>query len=103
MKSLLWVIPAILFSYANASAKIVDRVVAQVNTDIITMSQLNRETEVYRKELESKYSGPQLEQWIQKNRFTVKGEPVWARYNPPFTLWFMRRNEILIPITSTGN
>jgi len=66
MKSLLWVIPAILFSYANASAKIVDRVVAQVNTDIITMSQLNRETEVYRKELESKYSGPQLEQWIQK-------------------------------------
>ena len=44
-----------------------------------------------------------LEQWIQKNRFTVGGEPVWARYNPPFTLWFMRRNEILIPITSTGN
>ena len=44
-----------------------------------------------------------LEQWIQKNRFTVNGEPVWARYNPPFTLWFMRRNEILIPITSTGN
>lgn len=23
------------------------------------------------------------------------GEPVWARYNPPFTPWFMRRNEIL--------
>jgi hypothetical protein len=44
-----------------------------------------------------------LEQWIQKNRFTIKGEPVWARYNPPFTLWFMRRNEILIPITSAGD
>jgi hypothetical protein len=23
------------------------------------------------------------------------GEPTWARYNPPFTPWFMRRNEIL--------
>ncbi len=23
------------------------------------------------------------------------GEPVWARYNSPFTPWFMRRNEIL--------
>jgi hypothetical protein len=28
----------------------------------------------------------------------VSGEPVFARYNPPFTLWFLRRNEILIPV-----
>ncbi len=41
-----------------------------------------------------------LEAWIRENRFTVVGEPVWARYNPPFTLWFMRRNEILIPVSS---
>jgi hypothetical protein len=26
------------------------------------------------------------------------GEPVWARYDPPFKPWFMRRNEILIPV-----
>ena len=39
-----------------------------------------------------------LEKWIKDNRFTVAGDPVWARYNPPFTLWFMRRNEILIPL-----
>jgi effector-binding domain-containing protein len=41
-----------------------------------------------------------LEIWIRENRLTVVGEPVWARYNPPFTLWFMRRNEILIPVAS---
>ncbi len=23
------------------------------------------------------------------------GHPIWARYNPPFTPWFLRRNEIL--------
>ena len=41
-----------------------------------------------------------LEKWIKENRFTVTGEPVWARYNAPFTPWFMRRNEILIPVTA---
>jgi hypothetical protein len=41
-----------------------------------------------------------LEKWIKDNRYTVTGEPVWARYNPPFTLWFMRRNEILIPVNA---
>lgn len=25
-----------------------------------------------------------LEAWIKKNRFSVVGEPIWARYNPPF-------------------
>lgn len=39
-----------------------------------------------------------LENWLRENKLTAVGEPVWARYNPPFTLWFMRRNEILIPV-----
>jgi effector-binding domain-containing protein len=41
-----------------------------------------------------------LESWIEKNGFRVQGEPVWARYNSPFTPWFLRRNEILIPVDS---
>lgn len=39
-----------------------------------------------------------LETWLRANNLTAAGEPVWARYNPPFTLWFLRRNEILIPV-----
>lgn len=39
-----------------------------------------------------------LEGWIQKEGLAVIGPPVWARYNAPFVPWFMRRNEILMPI-----
>lgn len=41
-----------------------------------------------------------LEKWIEENNLKIIGEPVWARYNPPFTPWFLRRNEILIPIAA---
>jgi hypothetical protein len=40
----------------------------------------------------------ELESWIQERGFTIVGDPIWARYNSPFTPWFLRRNEILIPI-----
>jgi hypothetical protein len=39
-----------------------------------------------------------LDAWIKKEGLTVNGESIWARYNAPFTPWFMRRNEILIPV-----
>lgn len=39
-----------------------------------------------------------LHVWIEQNGLKRAGEPIWARYNPPFTPWFMRRNEILIPL-----
>jgi len=39
-----------------------------------------------------------LEAWIEANGYNIGGIPVWARYNPPFMPWFLRRNEILIPI-----
>ena len=40
----------------------------------------------------------ELESWIRDRGLTIVGDPIWARYNPPFTPWFLRRNEILIPI-----
>ena len=47
-------------------AKIVDRIVAQVNDDIITLSDLNREMQTVRQELATKYAGDQLEQEVKK-------------------------------------
>jgi hypothetical protein len=39
-----------------------------------------------------------LMDWISAKGWDMIGAPVWARYNPPFVPWFMRRNEILIPV-----
>ncbi|HJV65692.1 MAG TPA: heme-binding protein [Geomonas sp.] len=41
----------------------------------------------------------ELEAWLKETGLKAVGEPVWARYNPPFTPWFLRRNEILIPVS----
>ena len=47
----------------------------------------------YREHLE------ELQTWIGQKQLTVAGDPVWSRYDPPFKPWFMRRNEILIPVS----
>ena len=36
--------------------------------------------------------------WVEAQGLAVSGEPVFARYNGPFSPWFMRRNEILLPV-----
>lgn len=33
---------------------------------------------------------------LEQHGFQPVGEPVWARYDPPFKPWFMRRNEVLV-------
>ena len=39
-----------------------------------------------------------LEAWIAERGWQTAGEPVLARYDPPFKPWFLRRNEVLIPL-----
>lgn len=39
-----------------------------------------------------------LEQWMRGRGLVAAGEPVWARYDPPFMPWFLRTNEVLVPI-----
>ncbi|UCG79118.1 MAG: heme-binding protein [Nitrospirota bacterium] len=38
--------------------------------------------------------------WMKEKGYEQVGEPVYARYNPPFTPWFLRRNEVLIPVNN---
>lgn len=40
----------------------------------------------------------EFDAWLAKKGYTVIGDFIWARYNAPFTPWFLRRNEILVPV-----
>ena len=42
----------------------------------------------------------QLRATLAANGLQPKGEPVYSRYNAPFTPWFMRRNEIWLYLAS---
>jgi len=34
--------------------------------------------------------------WISSRGFKAEGSPIFAYYDPPWTLWFLRRNEVLV-------
>lgn len=39
-----------------------------------------------------------LSQFVKVQHLQVSGAPSLAQYDPPWTLWFMRRNEVMIPV-----
>jgi hypothetical protein len=39
-----------------------------------------------------------LREFIRRKGLKIVGPPIFARYNSPFMLWFLRRNEVLIPV-----
>jgi hypothetical protein len=39
-----------------------------------------------------------LQALLKQKNLEPAGEPIFARYNPPFMPWFLRRNEVLIPV-----
>jgi hypothetical protein len=39
-----------------------------------------------------------LEEFIRNKGLKITGEAIFARYDPPFQLSFLRRNEVLIPV-----
>jgi effector-binding domain-containing protein len=39
-----------------------------------------------------------LEEFIEKRGLRVTGQDIFARYDPPFQLWFLRRNEVLFEV-----
>ena len=39
-----------------------------------------------------------LIQLLAQSQYSVCGEVMWARHNAPFTPWFLKKNEVLIPV-----
>jgi hypothetical protein len=39
-----------------------------------------------------------LKELVQQRGLNIASEPIFARYNPPFMPWFLRRNEVLIQV-----
>lgn len=39
---------------------------------------------------------------VAREGLVTVGEPRFARYNPPFTPWFLRRNEVLVDVVTGG-
>jgi len=40
----------------------------------------------------------QLRKWVEAQGLEQIGEPIFARHNAPYVPWFLRRNEVLIPV-----
>ena len=40
---------------------------------------------------------------LNKNGVKIIGKPLFARYNSPFSLWFLRRNEVLVEVSRQIN
>jgi hypothetical protein len=65
------------------------RQIPAVKKAVISFSGFYNDQKVSEKTLE-------LEQWMRSRSLQGSGAPNFARYNPPWTLPFMRRNEIMI-------
>lgn len=51
-------------------------------------------------EADIKNKTQELTLWITEKKLMTDGQVTLARYDPPWTLWFMRRNELLIPLAA---
>ena len=67
------------------------RQIPAVRRAVITFSGFYNSQKVAEKTVE-------LEGWMKTKNLQAAGTPKFARYNPPWTLPFLRRNEIMIDV-----
>ena len=75
------------------NAKVQLRQIPAVKRAVIQFSGFYNSQKVAGKTLE-------LEEWIKSRNLQSTGSPKFARYNPPWTLPFMRRNEVMFDIAN---
>ena len=73
------------------NSKVQIRQIPAVKRAVITFSGFYNSQKVAERVLE-------LEEWMKVHNLSANGSPKFARYNPPWTLLFMRRNEIMIDV-----
>jgi len=73
----------------NSKVKI--RQIPAVKRAVVTFSGFYNSQKVAEKTVE-------LEEWMKTKNLQATGAPKFARYNPPWSLPFMRRNEIMIDV-----
>lgn len=73
----------------NSKVKI--RQIPAVKRAVVTFSGFYNSQKVAEKTVE-------LEEWMKTKNLQATGVPKFARYNPPWSLPFMRRNEIMIDV-----
>jgi peptidyl-prolyl cis-trans isomerase SurA len=59
---------AILLFSASAVAEVTDRIVAVVNDEVITLTELNRAFEPYAKNIQASYQGNDVDKVLQQNK-----------------------------------
>jgi peptidyl-prolyl cis-trans isomerase SurA len=65
------IIAAVIFTSVPATAEIMERIVAVVNGEVITLSELNTAFEPFGKRIEDGYKGPDKEKVIAENRLML--------------------------------
>jgi hypothetical protein len=73
------------------NSKVRLRQIPAVKRAVITFSGFYNSQKIAERVLE-------LEEWMRTKNLSPNGSPKFARYNPPWTLPFMRRNEIMIDV-----
>ncbi len=74
-----------------SDARVRLRVTSPARYAVVRFSGLARPDDVATKTAE-------LSAWLRKRHLHDAGPTSLAQYNPPWTLWFMRRNEVMVPI-----
>ena len=73
------------------NSKVVLRQIPAVKRAVVEFSGFYNSVKIAERTLE-------LEEWMKTKNLQAAGAPKFARYNPPWTLPFLRRNEIMIDV-----